>query len=79
LFFGAQETEGNFNTNSMLIRDPNWHATDRYFLNISKKGNNNFLGGFKVLENLILKSKVKNLSSENIQFFKNSDHSDMNR
>jgi len=77
LFIGAQEGEGRFNTNSVVLKDPVWGATDRYFLNLTKKNILNTTGGFRSLEEVFGKGKVS-LGSVT-QFFKNSDHSDMNR
>jgi hypothetical protein len=37
LFIGSKESDGEFNTNLVAIRDPSWSGLDRYFLSNSRR------------------------------------------
>tara|TARA_B100000029_G_scaffold507057_1_gene590939 strand:- start:100 stop:684 length:585 start_codon:yes stop_codon:yes gene_type:complete len=62
-------------TNGVSLTKLDWDASDRYFLRVLRKNkltNNNLLDN---LERGFIKNKQRN----EVTFFKNSDHSDLNR
>jgi hypothetical protein len=78
LLIGAKESEGGFNTNLVSIKNPTWSAFDRYFLGLSQKTTQELARLNRGVEQSFLNNGGKGFFSSNI-FFKNSDHSDMNR
>jgi hypothetical protein len=60
-------------TNSVVITSPNWDASDRFFSNISRKNYTDYIN---------IKKYMNNLNTNDFKsfvFYRNSDHSDMNR
>jgi len=78
LLIGSKESEGGFNTNLVSIKSPSISAFDRYFLSLSKK---NILDLSRVNRELEQSFDFSGYggNKNSLSFFKNSDHSDMNR
>jgi hypothetical protein len=74
MLINSKESSGSLNTNEINISDLSWNATDRFFLKTSVKFNLNLLRSYNYLKNTISSGDVTNY-----KFFKNSDHSDLNR
>jgi hypothetical protein len=78
LLLSNKESDGEFNTNLVSIKDPSWSGLDRYFLSTNRKAIQDLFRLNKFLEETLF-SKNSKLSYSNDLFFQNSDHSDMNR
>jgi len=74
----SKESEGGFNTNLVSIKNPIFSAFDRYFLNLSRKNIFDLSRVNRELEQSFNSHGTNNLI-KSLSFFKNSDHSDMNR
>jgi hypothetical protein len=69
----AIDESGKNNTNSIILHNNIWDASDRFFLNISRR---NYLDYLDVTN--FINNKDQN-SLKNFIIYKNSDHSDANR